>query len=310
MQQEELLRRALALTRRHPFLWLLALLAGEAVGGGSFSSPGGSVSTRSRASSPDTSLAQQQAAQAGAWILANLPLVLAAVLLVALVLAVVGCLAAGALYRGQVELDRGGSFGAGDALRAALHSFGRLLGFRILSALLLIVPLVLLGALSLVMVSAGGAQAVPATVYVDGSFLLFFALFALVSWPVLVLASRSVVLDDRNPLAAVGATIRLVAAEPVRALLTTAVAIGLGIASGIANGVVLTLVSLPFLGGLVESLQALDLAQIATALLPLVAVEVVVSLVLGSVIGCFYSGYWTLGFEALKAADAGRDRAG
>ena len=297
MPQEELLKRALQLTLRHPVLWLLTLLAGEGAGGGSFSSSGGGSV---RFQQPvGTHPAPRQLAAIVEWLVANWPLLIVVAAVTLVITIVVSCLAAAALYRAQVALDSGAGFGLGDAWAAARNSFWRLLGLRVISTVVLGSPYLLLSGLTLFMYTAGGPSALGLALLIDFSFLVFLGILALLAWPILTLTARSVVLEGHRPVAALRATVGLVGRRPGRVGLTVAFAIGLGIAGGVVFSLVDTVVTLPFASTLFDAVRSLDLERIWTAALPLLAVLVPISLLLGTVAGCFYSAYWTLSFRSL-----------
>lgn len=302
MPQEELLNRAFQLTRRHPVLWLLALLAGEGASGGSYSSSGGSFSRvqQHSAGSPATPLLTA----IGAWLLSNWTLLAIGISISLALGLVVSCLAAGALYRAQEALDSGANFGAGAAWAAARLSFWRLLGLRFLTALAFGAPYLLLGVLTFLMFLAGGRFALVVALLIDASFLVFLTILTVLAWPVLTFAARVVVLDGQRPVAALRSTLRLIGHAPGRVLLTAAIAIGLGIAVGVVFSLVDAVLTLPFASSLLDAAGAFDLERIWHAAFPLLVILVPVSLLLGAVAGSFYSAYWTFSFRNLGIEQA------
>jgi len=308
MSQEELLKHSFHICRRHPILWLLALLAGDSAGGGSFSSSGGGLTRGQRTA--DSGEATRQLTAVGAWLVDNWVLLAGITLLALLVALVVSCLAGAALYRGQADLAAGSPFGLRAAWSAARQSFTRLLGLRLVGSLALLGPYLLLAILTLLLYLSGGVRALPVALFIDISFLFFLGILGLLAWPVLTLASRIVVLDGRGPIAGLRAALQLVAARTGRVALTAGIAIGLGIAVGVLFGIVDTVLALPFMSGIGSAAATADPARILSATFPLLLVLVPASLFLGAVAGSFYSTYWTLSYLQLQteARDGGLDR--
>jgi hypothetical protein len=298
VRYENLLNRALRITWRHPWLWLLALLAGESGGGGGVGGGGGSSSGFGQKPGaggpppPDLRWLPQWLADRAALLLE----IAVAVLLLAILLFLVSCVAEGALIRAVAELDRGERVGLGRAWSEGVSSFWRVLGFRMVQFLLVFVPLVLL-----VIPPAVGAAAGQKGV-LEGLLLDLPLFFAYLFWTMFigwlsVLAVRACVLDGQGPIACFGAGYRLLVARFPRVALTGVLLAAVGIGVGIVLQLVYGLLSVPFLAGFTDELSRGRWTELARTLVAWFALVLPVSLLLSSAIGAYYSTVWTLAYR-------------
>lgn len=293
MRYENLLTRSLAILRRRPWLILLAFLAGESGGGGG----GANFSLRGRPrpeAAPDLSWVPY-------WIHDRAAMLVAiglAIVLLAVLLFLVSCVAAGAIVRGVAALDAGERVSFGGAWRMGLGSFWRVLGLRIVLFLLLVGPgLVLI--LPPLLGAAAGSDGIARGFLLDVPlFVAYLFWLFLISW-VAILALRACVLDGRGPIGSFGSGFRLLRDQFPRVALTGAIFLGLGIIVGILAGVVLGLISAPFAVGLVVDLQAADWSALLRTAVTYLAVLVPVSLVINAAVGAYYSTFWTVAYRRL-----------
>jgi hypothetical protein len=317
MEFGQVITRSAMIVWRHRYLWLLALLGGADAGpGGSFNystrsstptptgpgaSPSGSpFAPGSVATSPaDTGAAARQVAQ---WLADNIGLVIAlgvlAVVLVAAFL-LLSCVTTGALVRGSAEHDADRPFRLGLAWRAGLQTFWSILGLRLLSVLVSLVALALLlvvviGTIGFLASNPGGgsiAVVVFADLQVAGAVFVALLAFGIV----LVLATRSVVLERRGPVGALGRGLQLLGTRTGRTLLAWLIQIGLGIGVGIVVGIPV-LIGVAIVASAVPSGAGAALA----VGIPVGLLLLVVLVGLGAVVGAYFSTFWTLVFRRLE----------
>src|SRR5215469_3881870 len=148
MEYGEIVTRALAITWRHKYLWLLALFAGETTAGASLTSSfSRSSSGGSRPASPTP--AQAWNAVTG-WVGAHvLLLVVSAVVILALCIALflLSAITDGALVRASSEHDAGHPFSLRRAWNAGVSTFWLVLKVKILALLVSVISFVVIGGL-------------------------------------------------------------------------------------------------------------------------------------------------------------------
>ena len=308
MEYGEVLTRSFWIMWRHRYVWVLAVLGGADVsmgGGGSYNSSGFGGSPTGTAG--PTGPPGAAPGQLGRLLADNLGLLLS-VVLIALLLAVawflLSCITTGGLIRASAEHDAERPFGFGAAWRAGLGTFWSILGLRLLAFAVALLALVVVGLLVLVgyLALAGGAAPVPVAIVVVMGVQVLGAVIAaaVLLGVVLILATRSAVLEQRGPIAAFGRGVHLLWTRPGRTLLTWLIQVALGIAAAIvvaiplvvAVGVVAVLV-------LVTARQAGVGAAVLIGL-PLGLVILAALLVLGGMSGSFFSTFWTVAFRRLE----------
>jgi len=283
MDYLHILTRALAISWRNKYLWLLALLAGEATTiGSSFQTGQSRTSHRSFPSQGTWTQVTTWAASHAALLLA----IGAVLALVGVALFLISAVANGALVRGSAEHDAERPFGLRQAWRAGVGTFWPVLGIKFFAVIVYVTLGIVIGGLGLLTVAfvAGGAiVAAVATGLLGGLLLLAGIPFVVVFGVAIVLAVRAAVLDGKGPsdsfrtafelmwrrrgrvalfwlvvsiagaLAAIGAGLALVvAAVPIVALTAAAyVAAGwpLAVAMALGLGSAWLIVVLTFVGG-------------------------------------------------------------
>ena len=295
MRYENLLNRALRISWRRPWLWLLALLAGEAAGGGA----GGSGSSNGIQRGPATQPSPPDLHWVPQWFADRATLLLEiaiAVLIVGIVLFLLSCVAEGALLRAAAELDRGEQVGLRRAWSEGLTSFWRVLGFKLVQFLLVFLPALLL------LVPPGVGAAAGQNGIVKGLLLDLPLLFAYLFWTVFigwlsVLAVRACVLDGAGPVACFGAGFRLLLARFPRVVLTGVLLAAVGFGVGVVLQVVYGLLSAPFVATVADEVNRGRWAELPQTLGIWLAVLLPVSLVLSSAVGAYYATAWTLAYR-------------
>jgi hypothetical protein len=306
MQYGQLTTRSFSIMWRYRYLWLLAILGGADVGtcGGGFN---GSVGNRTGGTTEggtgSSSAAAQQVAQ---FIQDNLGLIvtlLVLVLVLALAWFLLSCVTTGALVRASAEHDAERPYRLGLAWRAGLQTFWSILGLRLIGLALGLVVLAVIGLLVLLGVLAyGGGQsgALVAVVVVGVMFVIALVPAAILAGIAFIVATRSVVLEQRGAVAALGRALRLLRARLGRALLVWLIQVGLGLAAAIAILIPLLIVVL-VLGALVVGvgLAAGPVPAIVVGV-PIGLVVLAALVVLGGMSGTYLSTYWTLAFRRME----------
>jgi hypothetical protein len=306
MRYGEVISRSFAIFWRHKYLWLLgALGGGESVGGGaSFfnllgSGPGGGGGGGNQVS-------PEVAAELNRWFLDNLVLLIVLLALLAVLTIayfLLSCLTTGAAIRASAEHDAERPFDFGTAWRAGRQTFWSILGLRLLSLLFGLVVLALFGVLAVVgFSSAAAGQNAGAAVAAVLGVLLFLLLIPVaigfgLTW---TLATRSVVLEQRPVLAAVGRGFQLLTGRLGRVLLLWLISIALSIAIGIALGVALLVLALPLAGVVFAAAINGGLEPALTVGAVAVAIYILVSVVVSGAAGSYLTAYWTLAFRRLE----------
>jgi hypothetical protein len=314
MDYGQLIRDAWSTTWQHRFLWVLGLFTGAAVGtcsGAGNRWPSQMPSSTSQAATTWQAPPEIKAMATilGAWIVAHLALIVAAVILLVVVGLVVSVVAQGGMTEATVDLARHQPTSLGRAWQAGRRLFWRFLG-------LALVPLVL--ALIAAFVIAAGAALAFATSMLVGAgarvpVIGFWALLALTAILVLIAlaialsialayAQRIVVVDDVGVVAAVRAGWRVLRAHLGSSLLTWLINLGLTIGAELAVGVAMAVV----LGILVAiGLAVYTLAGFTAVTGAYVALGAVVAIALfwgmEAIVHTFLWSYWTLAYLRLTA---------
>jgi hypothetical protein len=306
MQYGQLISRSVSIMWRHRYLWVLAILGGGDVGGSGFSAPtsgGNFTNPNSGGSSSSFAPSSQQVSQFLQDSIGQIVAVVVILLLLALAWFLLSCITTGALVRASAEHDAERPFRFGPAWRAGLGTFWSVLGLRLLGVVfgLVVVAvaglLVLLGFLSH---NAGQSGALAAVVVVGVLFALALIPTAIVAGIVFILATRSIVLEQRGTIASLGRALDLVQARLGRTLLVWLIQLGLSIGAGIGIAVVLVVVILA-LGAVVFGVGlAAGLGAAIVVGIPIGLVVLAVIVVLAGMTNTFLSTYWTLAFRRLE----------
>lgn len=248
MNYGDLIKRPFEIVARRPYLWLLGLLAGGATTF-NYSSGGSNYGQGNRAGEyKGPSWAAIQAAWNGnwEWIVA----ILAVLAVVGIVIFILGCIATGGIIRAAVEHDANREYRLGTAWRAGYATAWRVAGLRLLTALLAIVPGLLVGTL----IVATIVRAMNASVDAVG-FGLLAALATLVSmafWLALgvafQLAQRLVVLEGGRVAQSLSTGFRMIRWHIKEVAFGWLILIALSIGVGIAIAVLAVVVAIPAVG--------------------------------------------------------------
>ena len=292
------LTRALAITWRHRYLWLLALLAGEGEAYG-LDDVRSVVTGRNRAAGPSGTMTRGELA---AWVAAHAALIWTAALALGLLLVVlllVSAVASGAVIRAAAEHDRERPFGLRMAWRAGIRTWWPVLQMKLVAVLVTLGLLATIGSLVAVAVvgGMGGHLALAVGAGATAAVLLLLVIPGWIVFEVAVLlAMRAIVLDGRRPRAALSAGFGLIRRRPGRVALTWLLVAAAAVVGGVAIGIAVVIVALP-LGAAVAG------AYVAGGISAAVAAGVVaglawlaVALTLSGALDAFTSTFWTLAY--------------
>jgi hypothetical protein len=306
VQYGQLIMRALSISWSHRYLWLLAILGGADVGSGggfsgNFNTSNGTTSGGTR--SPFAGPSSQQVSQ---FLQDNLGLIVA-VIVILLVLALawflLSCVTTGALVRASAEHDAQRPFGLGPAWRAGLGTFGSILGLRLIGLAFSLLVVAAIGLLALLgFLFYQGGQPAGVAVVAGVGFLVLLALIpaAILAGIVFILATRSVVLEQRGAVAALGRALRLLGARLGRTLLVWLIQVGLSIGAAIVIAIPLVVLLLAMGGLLLAIGLSAGLAAAIVIGIPFGLVLIAVLVVVGGMTGAYFSTYWTLAFRRME----------
>ncbi|MDQ3809315.1 MAG: hypothetical protein M3336_03400 [Chloroflexota bacterium] len=287
MDYRSLVREAWATTWRYRFLWILGLLAGAT--GGSLSVGRYSMPAPERAELPSEATAL--AAQAQAWMLANLGLVVGLAIgaaVIGLALAVVSVIARGGITQATVDALSGQPTSLGRAWRAGRRWFWRFLGLLVLLA---VIVSVVVGSVAAVAVNLGGLGVL------FGALALTAGAVASI---VLAYAERAIVVRDLGPIAALRHAWQVFTDHLSASLLTWLISVLLSVAVGVAAAVAIGLL-VAFFGGIGLALWFASGLSAGLLLNAGVAVAVVIALLVtvAAIANTFFWSYWTVAYLRL-----------
>jgi hypothetical protein len=306
LRYEEILSRAFRIAWTRKYLWLLAILAGEATGGGGGFNTGVSPFGQPRAGTVTggtaTTFNTPDLSWVPGWIYDRIGIfiaVAAVLLVIGIVWFVVGCIATGGLIRAVADIDAGEDVRLGRAWSLGVGSFGRVLGFKLLIALLIVGPaLVLIGGPVLLAVATQRWLLLVLLV----PLVLLVAVWALAVSLVSAVGIRALVLDRLGVAGGIGAGVGLLRRRPGRVLAIFGILIGVGFLAGIGVGLVVTVVGLPFVGVGAAMFAAGNFTGLITVAVIGIVVVVAVSLVVGGAVGSYFSSVWTLAYRRFELA--------
>jgi hypothetical protein len=302
VRYEEILTRALAVSWRHKYLWLLALLAGE---GAAFGVPSmqNSLGGNNAGHGYGPGAAGITPAQFGAWISAHAALLwtAAAVLAIAVIaLFLISAIANGAIIRGAAEHDLEQPFSLSAAWRAGVGTFRPVLAMKLLALGVTLALVVTIGSLVLATAGAVMGHQIPAAVTsgVAAGLLLLAAIPFWIVFAVAVLfAQRAIVLEGMRPLAALRAGFALIRRRLGRVALVWLLVAVLTVLAGIAARIALIIVALP-LAGIVAAAYFTGGLQLAIGIGVVVgAVWLAVALAVSGAVSAYASTVWTLAYR-------------
>jgi hypothetical protein len=293
VRYENLLTRSFAIVRRKPWLWLLALLAGQSASGGGGSSGSGYQPFQTRTTAPpDVGWLPQWLADR-AWLFAEVGI---AVLVIWLLWFLISCIASGALVGAVARFDGGEPITFGAAWRIGTGSFRRVLSFKLLLLLAYLLPALLL-ALPLLIGISGGTRGLLVGLGLDLPLLFVYLYWSLFIGWLSELALRACVLEELEAWSAFVAAWALLKRRFHRIALTTVVFIGVGIGIGILTSVILSLVEAPFLGSVFAEVVEGRWSDLGRTALIAAAIVIPVSLAVSSAVGAYYATAWTVAFR-------------
>ena len=247
MDYPRILTRALAISWRHKYLWLLALFAAEATTIG-FSFQGGSSGRNSFANNPSS---HETWSQFTTWVSTHGALLWTVGITLALLgvaLFLLSALANGALVKGSAEHDAERPFGLRQAWSSGVQTFGPVLRLKFFGLIVATSVLIVIGGLVLmtfVFGSTGALGAAVATGLLAGFLLLLAIPLVIVLSVAIVLGVRVVVLDGKGASDALRTALNLIWRRRGRvALFWLLVCIAGWVASAVV-GIALLVVAVP-----------------------------------------------------------------
>jgi hypothetical protein len=304
MNDGDLIKRPFEIVARRPYLWLLGFLAGGATTF-NFSSGGSNYGQNSRSGTyKGPSWAAIQAAWNGnwEWIVA----ILAFLVVLGIVIFVLGCIATGGIIRAAVEHDASREYRLGTAWRAGYATAWRIAGLRVLTAILAIVPGVMVGAL--VLATVAGAMNSAADAVTFGLVAALATLITMAFWLALgvafQLAQRLVVLEDGRVAQSLSTGFRMIRWHIKEVafgwLILIALSIGVGIATAVlAVAVAIPAVGLGFGGWAIGGFTG---AVVAGAFAATIFLGILIAA--AGAYSAYSSVYWTLLFQNVRAMPA------
>lgn len=248
MNYTQIVARALAISWRHKYLWLLALLAGEATTIGlNFGGGSGRRGAHGEASTPVTW------AQVTEWVSTHYALLWSAGVTLALlgaVLFLLSAIANGALVRASAEHDAERPFGLRQAWTAGVRSFWPVLGLKFFALIVGASLAIVLGGLGLITVvlGTGGATAAAIATGALTGLLLVAAIPLLVVFGVAVaLGVRAIVLDGRGASDGLRAALRLIWRRRGRVALVWLLVSIAGMVASAVVGLAMVVAALPII---------------------------------------------------------------
>ena len=297
MRYENVLSRSVRIVLRHPWLWLLALLAGETASGGG---GGGGTGFQGRFRNgnqpgPDFSWVPQ-------WIADRSTLleeIAVGLLLLSLIWFLLSCVAEGALIGAVARIDGGEEVRLGTAWLLGMATAWRVIRFRLLLLVLSLGPGLLLLIPPLVGATAGTSGLVKGALLdlpLAVAYLFWLAFLGLLS----VLAIRACVLQGEGPIGGYRVAYRLLKARFPRIALTVVIFAVVGFGVGIVVQLIVSLVSVPFLGVLFGEMADGRWSQLPGTAALLLAVLVPVALIVSSAAGAYFATAWTVAYRRFE----------
>ena len=300
MEYMHIVTRALAISWRHKYLWLLALLAGEATTiGGGFGGSGGGHQSHGYNYGPN----QVTWTQVTTWVSAHAALLWTAGITVALlgiVLFLLSAVANGALVKGSAEHDAERPFSLRQAWAAGLHTFGPVLRLRFFALIVGASVAIVIGGLALMTFVFALSHTVVAAILTGAlaaTLLLAVIPFFIVFGVTVLLGVRAIVLDGKGASDGLRSGLDLIWRRRGRVALFWLLVI---VAGWIATTVVtlaLVVVALPLVGITAAAYLSGGWALAVVAGIALGAVWLAVALTLLGGIRAFTSTCWTLAYS-------------
>jgi len=244
MNYGNLIQRPFEIVARRPYLWLLGFLAGGGTAFNVWNSDHGRPAGYRTHGGPSWTAFQNIWNQDWPWIVG----ILAVLVLVAIVLFILGCIATGGIIHAAVEHDLDREYRLGTAWRAGYATGWRIAGLRLLTFVLAILPGLLISALVLAAV-AGAANSAPAAAVGLGLMAALAFLVSIAFWFALglayQLAQRFVVLEAGHVAESLSNGFRVIRWHLKEVAIGWLILLALSIGAGIALAVLAVVVAIP-----------------------------------------------------------------
>lgn len=299
MEYLQILRRALAISWRHKYLWLLALFAGEAT------TISLSFQTGSNGRNSYNSNVSGQAvwSQLTDWVGAHTALLWTigiTVVLLWVALFLLSAVANGALVKGGAEHDAERPFGLRQAWSAGVHSFKPVLGLKFFAFIVYASLAIVIGGLvvmTIVLGLSGAVGAAVATGLLAGVLLLAAIPFLIVFGVAVVLGVRAIVLEGKGASDGLRTALDLIWRRRGRVALFWLLVCIAGIVASTVVGLALVVAALPIVALTVAAYFAGGwLLAVATGL-GLGAAWLVVVVTFTGGVKAFTSTCWTVAYS-------------
>lgn len=294
--------RSFRIAWRYKYLWLIALFAGEAAGGGgnfgysqSYTSrPGGGGPSRQQLSDAQTTVTNWLGSHVGL-------VVLIVVVWLVLVIAffVLAAICEGAIVRASAEHDADRPFHLGWAWQSGLNTMWVIIRFRlILFALDLPIIAAVIGLVASIIAAVLGNNVGAALIAVFGLLAVLAIPYAIYLYLLDRLGSRAVILEQLTARAGIVRGHKLLFKRFGRTLLVWLLSIAVALVVGLALSCVLGVILLPLvIVGVVIG------ATTSAAVIPLAIAGGLILFIISLLIQSFFSAqgatYWTLAFRRL-----------
>jgi hypothetical protein len=311
MNYGDLIRDAWRITWRHPFLWVLGLLAGGTVStsfGGGGDGRGVPTTTGDGGPIPGGAMGLEPLTRWAGDHLALLAGAAVVLVIAGLVLLVLSLIAQGGLAGATADFASGRTSSFGRAWQTGLHLFWRYVGlWLLLVATVIVIAVMVAGFVALVIglttVVEQDAWVIAPAVFVGLLLIVAGIVSGVVASIVVPFAQRAIVVQDVGPLAALRDGWSVFRSHPGASLLIWLLNVGLTIAVGIAATIVMVL------GALVLGLPAAALWAAFELSAPTITYIVLAGIVgLGvfltvmAIANTFFWSYWTLAYLRLRSA--------
>ncbi len=298
MNYGEILTRALVISWRHKYLWLLALFAGEGAMFGLQNVQGLS----GRQNGGRSQLGTGASGQFTAWAATHAGLLWSAAIVLALlflILLLVSAVVNGALIAAAAEHDQDRPFGLRPAWRSGVRTFWPVLQTKLLALVVALATLLVIGSLALAAI-AGGKAGYAALAWGAGVSAGLLFLLAIPFWIVfsvaVLLAVRAIVLDGKRPVTALGSAFTLIRRRLGRVALVWLLAAVAGIVGGLAVGIAVVIVALPLAGIVAGTYFAAGVPAAFGAGIVAGLIWFTILLALSGAVNAFTSTFWTLSY--------------
>jgi hypothetical protein len=307
MRYGEVIQRAFSIVWRNRYLWFLGVLGGGLGGAAQLPSFNYTVTQNSTVIQPAAAPPGVQGAidalGSAGLLYAIVVIAVVVVLLVVIVAPVISSIALGALVWASAMHDAGQPAGLGSAWRVGVSRFWKVLGLRVLSLLAGLAGLAAFGLPVIGFIVAVANHA-------NGALVAVLALYSVIAVPALicgsialtlvtVLATISVVTERSGVVGAIGRGISLFRRRFGRTLAVWGIALGLGLASAVVLGVALAVVGSILVISVIVMFAFSHVAGILMGVLFGLALFATL-LVMGGVVGAYFTAYWTLAFRRLE----------